>query len=109
MAQFMLLLRDDRAGFEKLSPKEMEEAMGRYMAWSKEPFIADANRLKAGGRVMVKNGDGIKITDGPYAEAKEVLGGYYTINAADLEEAVAIAKTHPHLDFGTVELREVYG
>ena len=51
-----------------------------------------------------------RATDGPYSETKEVLGGYYTIEAASYEEAVSRALEHPHLEYGgTIEVRQVYG
>ena len=51
-----------------------------------------------------------RAIDGPYSETKEVLGGYYTIEAANYEEAVQRSLDHPHLEYGgTIELRQVYG
>jgi hypothetical protein len=50
-----------------------------------------------------------RATDGPYSETKEVLGGYYTIEAASYEEAVLRANDHPHLEYGgTIEVRQVF-
>jgi hypothetical protein len=48
-----------------------------------------------------------KITDGPYAEAREVIGGLFILEAADYEEAVALSRDCPHLDFGSIEIREI--
>jgi hypothetical protein len=51
-----------------------------------------------------------RVTDGPYSETKEVLGGYYTIEAANYDEAVQRTLDHPHLEHGgTIEVRHVYG
>ena len=51
-----------------------------------------------------------KATDGPYSETKEILGGYYTIEAANYDEAVKLTLDHPTLEYGgTVEVRHVYG
>jgi len=51
-----------------------------------------------------------KPTDGPYSETKEVLGGFYLIEAADYDEAVARTGDHPHLEHGgTIEIRKLYG
>jgi hypothetical protein len=51
-----------------------------------------------------------RATDGPYSETKEILGGYYTIEAADYNEAVQLSLAHPHLEYGgTIEVRQVWG
>jgi hypothetical protein len=106
MAYFMLLLYDDPSGWAKLSPEEMQKATERYMAWTKKPFTRDSKRLAADvGKVM----RGPRTTDGPYSETKEILGGYYTIEAADYEEALRLTADHPHLDYGTIEVRQVWG
>jgi hypothetical protein len=109
MAHFMLLLYDDPSGWQKLSPEEMQKAIEKYMAWTKK--AVDSKRLAQDpGKVLRAHGGKSRVTDGPYSETKEVLGGYYTIEAANYEEAVQRALTHPHLEYGgTVELRQVYG
>ena len=110
MAQFMLLLYDDQKTFTRLSPDEAQQAMGKYMAWRKEPFTVDGKRLNDDqGKVLRAPAGKIAATDGPYSETKEILGGYYTIEAADYDEAVKLSMTHPHLGLGgTIELRKVY-
>jgi len=109
MPNFMLLLYDDPSGWMKLSPEEMQKALEKYMAWRTKPFTRDSNRLTPDpGRVMRSSGGQTRTTDGPYSETKEVLGGYYTIEAADYDEAVRLASGHPHLEFGTIEIRQVW-
>lgn len=109
MSQFMLLLYDDPTGWAKLSPEEMQKAIEKYMAWRQKSV--DSKRLAEGvGKVIRANGGKPRATDGPYSETKEILGGFYTIEAADYDEAVRKAMTHPHLEYGgTVEVRQVYG
>jgi hypothetical protein len=109
MAQFMLLLYDDPSGWEKLSPEEMQKAIEKYMAWTKKSI--DSKRLAVDpGKVIRAQSGKPRVTDGPYSETKEVLGGYYTIEAANYDEAVQKALTHPHVEYGlTVEIRQVYG
>lgn len=109
MAHFMLLLYDDQKIFTRLSPEEMQQAMAKYMAWRKEPFTVDGKRLAddVGKVIRLTNGKAA-ATDGPYSETKEILGGYYTIEAADYDAAVQLALTHPHVEHGTVEVRKVY-
>jgi hypothetical protein len=111
MPQYMFLLYNDPTWFKKLSPEEMQKATEKYMAWTKKPFVKDSQRLMGDpGKVMRGNGGQPRATDGPYSESKEVLGGYYTIEAASYEDAVALAKDHPHLEYGgTIAIRQVFG
>lgn len=110
MPQFMLMLYDDQKTFARLSPEVMQQAMGKYMAWRKEPFAVDGRRLNDDlGKVLRASGGKAAATDGPYSETKELLGGYYTIEATDYDEAVKLSMTHPHLEHGgTIEVRKVY-
>ena len=100
MPQFMLLLYDNPTDWQKISPEEMQNALEKYYAWTRKPFVVDSKRL-AGDPGKVVRGAG-RATDGPYSEAKEVLGGYYTIEAASYDEAIARAQDHPHLEYGGV-------
>jgi len=109
MAQFMLLLYDDPSHWATLSPEEMQKAIEKYTAWRKK--AVDSNRLAGDpGKVIRSQNGKPRVTDGPYSETKEVLGGYYTIEAANYDEAVKLAMTHPHVEYGNaVEIRQVYG
>jgi hypothetical protein len=111
MPQFMLLLYDNPADWQNVSPDEMQKALEKYMAWAKKPFTVDSQRLAPGvGRVLRSERGQPRATDGPYSETKEILGGYYTIEAADYDEAVKLTLDHPHLEYGgVIELRQVYG
>jgi len=110
MSQYLLLLHADPAGFQRLSPDQREKAVEKYMAWTKKPFTVDSKRLAPEpGRVIRANGGQPKVTDGPYSETKEVLGGFYLIEAANYDDAVKKAMDHPHLENGgTIEVRELY-
>jgi len=110
VSRFMLLLYDNPNDWTKLSPEEMQRAIEKYMAWSKKPFTVDSQRLAAdSGRVLRSQGGSVRVTDGPYSETKEVLGGYYTIEAANYDEAVRLAREHPHLEYGgTIEVRQTW-
>ncbi|HTQ58423.1 MAG TPA: YciI family protein [Bryobacteraceae bacterium] len=110
MSLFMLLLHNEPTAWAGLSPEEMQKATERYMEWTRKAFTRDAKRLaEEPGRVIRSQGGQIRTTDGPYSETKEILGGYYTIEAADYDEAVKLAREHPHLQFGTIEVRQVWG
>jgi hypothetical protein len=111
MPQYMLLLHGDPTVWMKLSPEETQKAVEKYFAWTKKPFTRDSKRLADdAGRVIRSAGGKPKTTDGPYSETKEILGGYYTIEAASYDEAVKLTLDHPQLEYGgTVEVRQVYG
>ena len=111
MAHFMLLLYDNPSHWATLSPEEMQKAIEKYGAWTKKAFTKDSKRLAEDARRVIRaQGGKPRATDGPYSETKEVLGGYYTIEAANYEEAVQRSLDHPHLEYGgTIELRQVYG
>lgn len=103
MPQYMLLLYDNPTDWQKVSPEEMQKALEKYYAWTQKPFVVDSKRLADdAGKVVRGSGGAKRTTDGPYSEAKEVLGGYYTIEAANYDEAVSRAQDHPHLDYGGV-------
>ena len=110
MSQFLLLLHHDPSGWMKVSPEDMQKAVEKYMAWTKKPFMVDSKRLAPEpGRVIRANGGKPHTTDGPYSETKEVLGGFYLIEAANYDEAVQRTMDHPHLEYGgTIEVRELY-
>lgn len=110
MPQYMLLLHADPSTWPKLSPEEMQQALEKYMAWTKKPFNIGSQRLAGDpGRVIRSNSGQPRVTDGPYGETKEVLGGYYLIEAAGYDEAVSRSLDHPHLEYGgTIEVRQVY-
>jgi len=111
MPQYMLLLYDNPSNWRNLSPEEMQKAIEKYLAWTKKPFMVDSKRLAGDpGRVIRSERGQPRAADGPYSETKEVLGGYYAIEAASYDQAVQRSLDHPHLEYGgTIEVRQVYG
>ena len=113
MPKYMLLLHDDPSSFGTLSPADIQTVIEKYMAWGKRlraaGIITESNKLtEAPGRVMRGQGSSARITDGPYSETKEVLGGYYIIVADSYDEAAKRAADCPQLEYGgTIEIREV--
>ena len=112
MPKYMLLLHDDPGGFSSLSPEEMQRAIEKYIAWGDrlraEGVILDGNKLSdQPGKVVRRTEGRVRTTDGPHTESKEVLGGYYVIEAAGYDEAVRRVEDCPHLDFGSIEVREI--
>jgi hypothetical protein len=108
--RFMFLLR---GGVSKtdLSPDEFQRQTDRYMSWIEK--LRAEGRLEGGeplaeiGKVL-SGKDGRLITDGPFTELKEEVGGYFIVRATDLEAAVEIAKGCPVFRYGgTVEVRPI--
>jgi len=113
MPKYMLLLHDNPASFSKLSPEEMQKVIQKYIAWGQRMqnagVLRDRNKLvDDNGKVLRKSGSDVRITDGPYSETKEVLGGYYTVEAENYDAIVDIVRDSPHFDFGgTIEVRQI--
>jgi hypothetical protein len=112
MAEFMLILHSVPANYMKLSPTDIQGVLEKYNAWREklaaEGKLVHGRKLKdEGGKILAKAGDRLAVTDGPYSETKEVVGGFFLIKAADYNEAVEYAKTCPHAQFGRTEIREI--
>ena len=115
MAQYMLLLHETPSDFADLSPEQIQRVIEEYSAWratlETQGRMVGANKLKdEGGRHLSgrSGGGAVQVTDGPYAEAKEIVGGYFIVEAGDYDEAVEMSKTCPHLGYGgRIELREI--
>jgi|SRR5262245_10009688 len=112
MAKFTLVLRGEADALTKLSPAEMQAVVARYGAWSTAlrdaSNLAGSQKLRDGsGRLVRRSSSDVMVSDGPYAEGKEVIGGLFVLEVDDYDAAVAIAKTCPHLEFGSIEVREV--
>ncbi len=112
--RYMLLIHDDEAIFPKMSPQEMERLTGDYGRYSAElqaaGVLLDSARLRpvaTATTVRVRN-DRLLTTDGPFAETKEQLGGFYLINARNLDEAIKWASKIPSARLGCVEVRPVW-
>jgi hypothetical protein len=108
-SDYLLLFRNN-AWYQDLSPGEIQRVMTEWMAWF-DGLVADGRCL--GGQSLEQDGRVVtgghrQVTDGPYAEAKESVAGYFILHVADLEEATAIAKLCPGLPYGaTVEVRKL--
>jgi len=110
MKEFLLLFRSDPKIVPNRSPEEMETMMKKWMDWI--GGIAAQNKLTDRGNRLGQEGKVLKpgnmITDGPYMELKEALGGYTLIKANSFEEAAELSKNCPILSVGgSVEVREI--
>jgi hypothetical protein len=109
MEKFMLIFHSDTTA-PKGSPEEMQGQMGKWMAWveklTKEGRYVSGEPLLPGGKLV--SGKNKTITDGPYTEGKELVGGYFVINAENIDEAAKIATDCPGFEYGaTVQVRPV--
>ncbi len=108
MNEFVFLYRGGETG---RSPERAQQMMQKWMAWLKE--LADKGHVKDRGQPLERagklvNGKRKAVTDGPFAEAKDVVGGYTLILAKDLDEAAELSKGCPILEVdGQVEVRPV--
>jgi hypothetical protein len=113
MPKFMLLLSDDPTEYADMSPAELQAVIERYSAWSHglaaQGKLHGGEKLRdEGGRVIRSEGGKVVVRDGPYAEVREIVSGYFLIEAADYGEAEAIARTCPHAQSrGSIMLREI--
>jgi hypothetical protein len=113
MPKYMLLLHDNPNSFKNVSPDEMQKIIEKYVVWGKKlreaGIIQSSDKLTdEPGRVMRRKDGQVRVTDGPYSESKEVLGGYYIVEAPDYDGAVEHARSCPHLEYGgTIEVREI--
>ena len=94
-----------------LSPEQMQQVASQWMAWfqglTREGKVLAGNPLEPEGKI-VSGRSGNLVTDGPFAESKEAVGGYFLLRVDNLDEAVAIAKQCPGLAYGIkVEVRPV--
>lgn len=112
MGRFLVLPRDPSGAWDDVSPQEMQQIVEKYLAWGNK--LAGAGKLAGGekledgtGKVLVGEGAGLKVTNGPFAEAKEVVGGFWIIDAADYAEAVELVGDCPHLGVGSLEIRRI--
>ena len=108
MSEYVLLYHGGEAG---RSPEKMQQSMQKWMAWFKD--MAEKGHVKNQGQPLERAGKLVKgsqkaVVDGPFAETKDVIGGYSIIEAKDLNEAVELSKGCPILEVeGAVEVRPV--
>ena len=111
---YLLLIYSNEAEENALNETQMKELMGEYTEFTKS--IIQSGAFKAADRlrpvssastVRIRNGK-TAITDGPFAETREQLGGYYLVEAKNLDEATAIAARIPGARTGSIEVRPVW-
>jgi hypothetical protein len=109
--QYLLLIYEGEKRFANLNKPDLTAEMAEYRAFGKEfaSAIQGGNALQptsAATTVRVRDGKRL-TTDGPFAETKEQLGGFYLVEAKDLDAAIAMAAQIPGARFGSVEVRPI--
>ena len=112
--QYLLMLYIDETAWPQMTPAEKEQGAAAYTAYTEAlqqaGALRGANRLQhstAGTTIKLADGKP-QVLDGPYADTKEQLGGYYLIEAADLDAALAWAARCPTASHGIVEVRPLW-
>jgi hypothetical protein len=112
--RYLCLIYSDETQYPKLPESEVKKVMGDYMSFGEGikqsgQYIAAARLQPTHTATTVRSRNGkISTTDGPFAETKEQLGGFYLINARDLNEAIQVASKIPGTRFGSVEVRPIW-
>src|SRR4030095_13970859 len=112
--QYLLMLYSEEGGWERMPAAEQERAMGAYRAYTEAlrtaGLLAGSNRLQPSSvatTVRVTEGKS-QVLNGPFADSKEQLGGYYLIDVPDLDAALSWAARCPGASHGVVEVRPVW-
>ena len=108
--QYLALIYGDESRWGGLSPEERESEMGEYMALSQAAVTKGGNELDgvATATTVRVRGDETLVTDGPFAELKESLGGSYVFECDSIDEACTWAAKIPAARHGAIEVRPVY-
>ena len=110
MTDYLYLFRGGDVAMAKMSPEELQKNMGKWIGWIED--LSKKGIFKAGepldGKGKVIQGKKQVVTDGPYAESKDLVGGYLIVQAPSLAKATEIAKGCPIFENnGSVEIREI--
>ena len=111
MGNYMYLFRRNETVLQSMSPEQMQQTMEKWTNWietlKKEGHIKQlGERLDGTGKVL--RGKSKAVTDGPYIEVKDSVGGFMLVEARDMDQAVDLSKGCPILEIdGTVEIRPV--
>ena len=112
--QYALLICQDESRFAALSPEEAGAGLAEYIAFGEEMekrgVLQGGNRLRPTSdatTVRVREGE-VLTSDGPFAETKEQIGGYYLVDCKDLDEAIEVASKIPGAKVGSIEVRPIW-
>ena len=112
--RYMLLICNDESTMLARSPEEEAATLAEYGVWMED--VGTRGVLQGGERlrpttdattVRVQNGE-VLTADGPFAETKEQIGGYFVVDCKDLDEAIEVASKIPHAKNGSIEVRPIW-
>ena len=111
--QYLLLIYGNEAHWGTISESEQNAVMNEYMQYTED--IAKSGHLRGGNELKeVSTATTVRVrdkkrlvTDGPFAETKEQLGGYYLVECKDLDEAIGLAARIPSVRWGSIEVRPI--
>ncbi len=109
MSKFMLILSSRPHVWKDLSPEEMEQKFEKYQAWTRKigaRRLSGEKLLDDGGRILSLRNGKLTVVDGPYADTKEVIGGFMVFRADSMQEAIDLTSDAPMLDDWTITIRE---
>jgi hypothetical protein len=112
--RYMLMICTDESAVAALSPEEMSAVQAEFGAFAEEMgrrgVLLGGDRLRRttdATTVQVRDGE-VLVADGPFAETKEQVGGYYLVDCKDLDEAIEVASKIPGARYGTIEVRPIW-
>jgi hypothetical protein len=111
MPRYLFLIQHPVGAYDEMSPDQMQEVVAKYRKWVQSlkesgAYVA-SDRLANDGRTLRGANERLRISDGPYVEGKELVAGFYVVEAPDYERAVALARDCPVLERGILEIREI--
>lgn len=112
MNTYLLLLHETVQESGLGSPEEIQAIIAEYSAWyeslKRADRVVESGKLTDDGGRRIEGSDAsFRVLDGPYAEGKEVVGGFFVIRAEDYDDAVAQSRTCPHVKYGWIEIRQI--
>jgi hypothetical protein len=112
--QYLLTLYQDESAWTKMTKEQQEQGAGAYMAYTESlkasGALAGANRLQpsASATTLRTTNGKVQVLDGPFADSKEQLAGYYLIDVPDLDAALTWARRCPAVGHGVIEVRAIW-
>jgi hypothetical protein len=111
MPKYLFLLHHKVGAYDEMSPDQMQEIVTKHRQWVRRLHEAGAyvanEKLANDGRTLRSVNERLRVSDGPYVESKELIAGFYVVEATDYERAVELAQGCPVLALGVVEVREI--
>ena len=108
--EFLALIHNEEGTWEAMSDDERQSVYQRYMDFSEKPEVVGGAELQPtdmASTVQIRNGDRL-VTDGPYAEVQEALGGFFILDVDSIDDACRLAAEIPAAEHGAIEVRPVY-